>query len=168
MGIGKGGHSLIAVRKPGKIRHNVDELPAYHLQSVPHDDDVRVIPHIAGGCPQVDDALCLRACHTVGVHMAHHVVAANLFPLSCHVVVDIVHIGFQLLHLGLGHRQPQLMLRPGKRHPQPPPGGEFLVRREEILHLRAGIPGAEGGLIRICIRHNCCSFKAAPHSAAVF
>ncbi len=130
MGIRQSGHGLVAVRKPGKIADHVDELPAHHLQGVPHNDHVRVIPHIAGGCPQVDDALCLRACHTVGIHMAHYVVAADLFPFSRHVIVNVFHIGFQLIHLCLGHRQAKLMLRPCQRHPKPPPGGEFLVRRE--------------------------------------
>ena len=46
----------------------------------------------------MDDAGCLGALLAVGVHMAHHVVAHQLFALDGHFVVDIVHMGFQLGH----------------------------------------------------------------------
>ena len=97
----------------------------------------------------MDDARRLGTLLAVGVHMAHHVVADLFFPLLGDFVVDVVLVGFQFVNLLLGNVQPQLPLGLGQGDPKPPPGAEFEVVGEKMLHFPAGIAGGQGGNIGI-------------------
>ena len=89
----------------------------------------------------MDNGLRVRALLAVGVNVAHDVVADQLLPGLGHIVIDSLGVGLQLVDLLLGHVEPQLALRLGQGDPQLPPGSEFVVVGEKILHLFAGIPG---------------------------
>ena len=78
----------------------------------------------------------------VGIHVGHHVVANFLFPGSGTGKVDVRDVGFQLLDLFLGDRQPQRMLGLGKRNPELPPGLNPLLLGKQVQHIVGGIPGA--------------------------
>ena len=135
---------------PGELAQQsdgVDQLFAHQPQGVVQDDKVGVIPHVAAGGAQVDDALGVRALLAVGVDVGHHVVAHFLFPGGGHVVVDIVRMRLQLSNLFVGDGQPQLLLGLGQRDPQPAPGAELIVGRKQILHLLAGIAGGKRGFV---------------------
>ena len=86
---------------------------------------------------------------TVGVDMGHHVMADFLFPLLRGSVVDVGDVGFQLRHLLCGDGQTQFVLRPGQLHPQPPPGLEPHIRREQVQHIGGGVAGGQGGFVNI-------------------
>ena len=102
----------------------------------------------------MDDACCLGTLLTVGVDMAHDVVAHQLFPLDGDFIVDVVHMSFQLgHHLGGDIGQALLHLGPGQRHPQAAPGAELVVVREDVLHLIGGITGGKGADITVMLRH---------------
>ena len=103
-------------------------LPANQLQRLGHDDDVRVVPHIAGCRAQVNDPLCLGALLAVGVDVGHDVVAHQLLPLLRHIVVDVVRVAFQLLDLLIGDGKSQLLLRLRQSDPQAPPCAELHIR----------------------------------------
>ena len=56
-----------------------DQLTAQEPQTLAHDDDVGVVPDVAGGGgPEVDDRPRLGAALPPGVHVGHHVVAQLL------------------------------------------------------------------------------------------
>ena len=149
VGKAQGGHGLILPGELGQAVDNPHQLVLHQLQALPHEDHVGVVAHIAAGGTQVDDGHGLGAQLAIGVDMGHHVVAQLLLPLGGLGIVDVGEMGLQFIHLLLGHGQTQLHLRPGQGHPQPPPGGELLVRGEQIQHLVAGIAGGKGALISI-------------------
>ena len=88
----------------------------------------------------MDNGLRLGALEAVGVHMGHHIVAHHLFPLSCHIIVDIILMFPHLLNLLIGDVKTQLLLRLCQGDPESSPGAELLVLRKNVLHLPAGIP----------------------------
>ena len=78
----------------------------------------------------------------VGVYMCHHVVTNFLFPGSGTGKVNVRDVGFQLLDLLFGDRQPQRMLGLGKRNPELPPDFNPLLLGKQVQHVVGGIPGA--------------------------
>ena len=94
---------------------------------------------------------------TVGVDMGHDIVADFLLPPLGGVVVDVGDVGFQLRHLLRRDGQAQVMLRPGQLHPQPPPGLEPHIRREQVQHIGGGVAGGQGGFVNV-LAHKSPSF----------
>ena len=102
----------------------------------------------------MDDAGGLGTLLAVGVDVAHHVVAHQLFAGDGHIVVDVLHVGFQLCHhFGGDVGQALLHLRAGQRHPQAAPRAELVVVREDVLHLVGGIAGRKRADIAVMLRH---------------
>ena len=154
VGVGHAGHVLVFLGKAGQLCQHADELFAHQLQALPHDDDVGVVAHIAAGGTQMDDAGCLGALLAVGINVAHHVVAHQLFALNGHFVIDVVHMGFQLgHHVGGDVGQALVHLGPCQCHPQATPGAELVVIGEDVLHLVRGIPGGKRADITVMLRH---------------
>ena len=147
VGEAQGGLGLVFRRELRQDLDDVHQALPDQLQALPHEDHVGVVAHIAAGGAQVDDGHGLRALGAVGMDVRHHVMAQALLLGLGHIVVDIVLVGLQLIDLRLGHRQAQLHLRPGQGDPEPAPGGEFFVLREQIEHLRAGVAAGKGALI---------------------
>ena len=145
----QGGQGLILLCELGQPGDDLYQLGPDQLQSLPHEDHVGIVPHIAAGGPQMDDGHGFGAQLTVGVDMGHHVMAQLPFPLGRLLIVDISDMGLQFIHLLLGHREPQLHLGPGQRDPQTSPSGEFLVSGKEIQHLVAGISGGQRTFIGV-------------------
>ena len=86
--------------------------------------------------------------------MAHDVVADQLLAGNGDIVVDVVHMGFQLLHhFGGDVGQALLHLCAGQRHPQTAPGAELVVIREDVLHLIGGVTGGKRADIAVMLRH---------------
>ena len=158
MGECQRGKILVAVRKGGKFCQHVHQFFLHQLQSLCHDDDVRIVAHIAGGRAQMDDALCLRALHAVSINMAHHVMAHFFFPCLCHIIVDVVRMAFQLFDLLIRDGQAQLLLRLRQRDPQPSPGAELLIGRKNVLHFLTRIPLRKRAHISVRIAHSPFSF----------
>ena len=98
----------------------------------------------------MDDALRLRALAAVSVDVGHHVMAHFLLPGLRHIIIDIVLMAFQLVNLLLGDGQSQLLLCLSQSNPQLSPGPEFFVRREDILHLPAGVTLRKRAYISVC------------------
>ena len=118
VGIGHAGHVLVLLSKAGELCQHTDQLFANEFQALPHHDDIGVIAHIAAGGTQMDDAGCLGALLAVGINVAHHVVAHQLFALNGHFVIDVVHMGFQLgHHVGGDVGQALVHLGPCQCHP---------------------------------------------------
>ena len=76
----------------------------------------------------MDDSLCLRALHSIGVDMAHHIMANLFLTRLCHIVVDILRVGLQLFDLLFADGKPQLPLGLRQGNPQTPPGLKFHIR----------------------------------------
>ena len=152
VGIGHAGHVLVLLSKAGELCQHTDQLFADEFQALPHHDDIGVIAHIAAGGTQMDDACCLGALLAVGVNVAHHIMAHQLLARNGDLVVDVVHMGFQLgHHFGGDIGQTLFHLGPGQRHPQAAPGAELVVIREDVLHLVGRITGREGADITIML-----------------
>ena len=76
----------------------------------------------------MNDPLRLRALNAVSMYMGHHIVADQLLLSLCHLIINVILVGFQFVDLLLGDRQSQFLLRLRQRDPQPPPGPKLLVR----------------------------------------
>ena len=88
----------------------------------------------------MDNALRLRTLYTVGIHMAHNVMAHFLLARFCHVVVDISRMAFQLIDLLLCDRKSEFLFCLCQRNPESSPGLELHILRKNELHLTACIP----------------------------
>ena len=65
----------------------------------------------------MNDALSLGALLPIGIYMGHNIMAHFLFSRLCHLIIDIVLIGFQLVNLLLGNGKPQFFFRLRKGYP---------------------------------------------------
>ena len=106
----------------------------------------------------MDDPLRLGALHTIGVDVAHHIMANLLLPRLGNLVVDVVLVGLELGDLLVGDRQTLMLLSPGQCNPEPAPGLELVVLRKDVLHLIAGITGLERADITVMC-HNLCYLR---------
>ena len=116
-----------------EMRQNADDADkfvAQQAQSFRHDDNVGVVPYIAGGCPQMDDRARLRALLAIGIHMGHHVVAHDLLALPGNIVIDVVGKTAHFIDLLLRNGQAQLHFRLRQGDPKAAPGTELFVRRK--------------------------------------
>ena len=154
VGESQGGQVLIGLGKVGQHPDDTHNLVANELEGFGHDDDVRIVPHVAGGGAPVDDARSLGALLAIGVHMAHHIVADHLFPLLGHFVVDVVGVLLQLCNLLICNGQPQLLLRLSQSNPKLPPGAELHVRGKKVFHFLVRVAGGQGGFVHVS-RHVC-------------
>ena len=152
MGVSQAGQCLVLFRKVGQQAHNIQQLSPQDVHAFPHDDDVRVVPHITGGCAQMDNTCCPGALKPVGVHMAHHIMAAFFFPTLGIFIVDVLPVGFQLSNLVISNVQPLILLCPCQSDPQLPPGAELVILREDILHFTACVASRKGADIAV-MRH---------------
>ncbi len=149
VGIAQGGGCLILVCKGRQVGNHLQQLCTQIAKTVPVNNHVCIVGDVAAGGTQVDDAGSLGGHQTIGIHMGHHIVAHFLLPGSRHGKVNIVQLGFQLVHLLLAHRQPQGMLCLGKGHPQLAPGPDSCLGRKEIQHIPGGVAGGQGGFITV-------------------
>ncbi len=147
MGVAQAGQIAVFPREFAQAAQHLHQLLTDQLERVPQHQYVRVVGDVAGGRAQVDDAPGARTHVPVGVDVGHHVVAHPLLVPPGVFIVDILDVGLQLVHLFPRHRQAQLHLALRQRHPQLPPGGEFLVGRKDVLHLRRGIPAVQGRFV---------------------
>ena len=153
VGVGQAGHGLVLVGELGQICQHADDLLAHELQALAHDDDVGVVTDIAAGRAQMDDALCLGALQAVGVDVAHHVMADELLARNGVLIVDVVLVRLQLGNLLIGDGQALLLLGLSQRDPQPAPGAELVVVREDVLHLIRRIARRERRNIFVVLCH---------------
>ena len=142
MGVAQRGGRLVRFRKTGKVGDDLQQLSPEVLQAVPVENDVGVIGDIAAGGAQMDDTGGGGRGLAIGIHVGHHVVADFLFPCRGTGKVNVRDVGFQLLDLFLGDRQPQRMLGLGKRNPELPPGLNPLLLGKQVQHIVGSIPGA--------------------------
>ena len=149
VGIAQGGQGLVLAGKPAQGRQDPHQFVPEEGQTLFHQNDIRVVPHVAAGGPQVEDGHGTGALGAVGVDVGHHVMAELPLLLLGQVIVDVVLLPLQLVDLPLGDGQAQFLLRPGQGNPQPAPGGEFFIGRKNIQHLPAGVAGGQGAFIGV-------------------
>ena len=90
----------------------------------------------------------------VEVDVRHDVVAEPPFVLPGPLEVEINEPFAHLRERRVGDRQPEFGLGLGEREPEPAPGPEAAARGEEALHLRRGVPPAQGVVVAfVCFRH---------------
>ena len=142
VGVAQGWHGLVRFREYGKIGNHLQQFAPEILKAVPVEHHIRVVGDVAAGSAQVDDAGGGRRGLAVGIHMRHNVVPDFLLPGSGAGKINVRNVGFQLLHLGLGHGQSQGVLRLGKGHPQSAPGLNALLLGKQMEHILGGIAGA--------------------------
>ncbi len=99
MGEGQRGLGLVLVCKIRQHPDHVHQLLLHQTQGLGHDDNVRIIPHVAGGGSQMDDPRRLGALLPIGVHMAHDVMANLLLSGFGHLIIDVLRVGLKLLNL---------------------------------------------------------------------
>ena len=124
---------FILICKGSKLSDHIDKLFLHQLKCLCHNDNIRIISHIAAGGSQVYDTCRLGALLSVSIYMAHHIVADFLFPCFCHIIIDILGMSFQFVDLFLcddrlsilGKSQFHLCFC--KSDPQLSPGFEFHI-----------------------------------------
>ena len=145
MGECQGRQILIFLCKLGKLGNHIDQFLLNQLQGLTHDDNIGVITNIAGSSTKMNDTGCFRAELAIGINMAHNVMANQLLPGLCHIIIDFIHMSLHLINLLLADyrlaifRKPQLHFCLSQSNPQFSPGGKLLVLRKNILHFLAGI-----------------------------
>ena len=97
----------------------------------------------------MDNAFCFGALHTVGVHMAHDIVAHLFFARLGDFIVNVVGVGFEFGDLLVGNRQPQFFFAFGKGNPQLSPSAEFKVRRKDVFHFFARIARVQRAFVNV-------------------
>ena len=144
VGIGQSRHILVLPGEISQQGNDPNQLFPDQFQALAHNDNIGVVSHIAAGGSQMDDSFGFGALEAVSVHMAHDIVTDQLFPGHRILIVDVVQVGSQLVQLLLGNIQALIFLSLGQCQPEPPPGAELVVLREDVLHFLRGIPGGEG------------------------
>ena len=87
----------------------------------------------------MNDALCQGTLQAVGIHMGHYIMTHLALPLLRRLVIDVLGMAFHLVDLFLCDGQSQFLLCLRQGNPQSPPGFKLFIRREDILHLLAGV-----------------------------
>ena len=82
--------ALVLISKPCKLGDHIHKLLPDDLKRLVHHDHIRIVPHIAGGCPKMDDPRRFRTLLSVSVHMTHDIMAHLLLPGLRHLIIDIV------------------------------------------------------------------------------
>ena len=137
MGEGQCRLILVGFGKSCQLGHDIDQLLSYQPQGLCHDNNIGIVSHITGGRAQMNDALCQGTLQAVGIHMGHYIMTHLALPLLRRLVIDVLGMAFHLVDLCDGQSQILLCLRQG--NPQSPPGFKLFIRREDILHLLAGV-----------------------------
>ena len=75
----------------------------------------------------MDNSLCFRALNTVSIDMGHNVVTDELFSLGRNIIVDVLGVGFQLVHLLLSYIQSKFHFALCKCNPQSAPCFELEI-----------------------------------------
>ena len=141
----KGRLCLIFFRKISQLGNDIDQLLLHKLQSLCHHDNIGIVSHITACRTEMNDACCLGALLSVGVHMAHDIVTHFLFSCPGHLIIDILGVCLQFFNLFIRDDgltvsgKSQFLLRLCQRDPQLSPGAEFHIGGENILHLPAGV-----------------------------
>ena len=154
-------------RESAELPHDLCGFFQNQARRVAQHDHIGVVPHIAGGRPEVNDRLRLRALYPVSVDMAHDVMAYLALPRLRHVEIDVVAMRLELRHLLFGDGESERVLRPRQSDPQPPPRAELVRIRKQILHLLARIPRRKRRNILLACRlpvHVCLRSPCLPAS----
>ena len=149
MGVAQSGGSLVLGGKPGEVGHHGQQLAPQIPEALPVEDHVGIVGDIAAGGAQVNDARSGGSGLAVSIDVGHDVMADFLFPLGGGFVVNIGDVGLQFGHLLRRHRQTQVVFGPGQGDPQPPPGLDAGVLREEVQHEFGGVPGRQRGFVTV-------------------
>ncbi|MPM60426.1 hypothetical protein SDC9_107277 [bioreactor metagenome] len=96
MGEAKRGQRLVLIREGVQSPCRFDQTGQDKFHRLTQNEDIRVIPHIAAGRPQVNDRPGQRTGIGKGMDMGHHVMAQLLFIAGCSVIVDAAGRGFHL------------------------------------------------------------------------
>ena len=96
---------FVLIGKYGHLIEYVDQFPAHQLQRFRHNNDIRVVSHIAGGGAEMDNTFRLRTLDTICVDMGHNIVTHQLLSLFCHFKINLVLVLLQFVNLFLCDRK---------------------------------------------------------------
>ena len=134
--VAEGRHGGVFARERGEICQHAQKLATQIAQTVAVENEIGVVGDVAARRAEVDDAGGGRRGLAVGVDVRHHIVAHLALALLGHGVVNVGDVRFQLRDLPGGDGQSQLVLRAGKRAPQPPPCLKAHIGGEQVQHIR--------------------------------
>ena len=145
--------TAVSLRKIRQQLHDIQKLLPEQAERLSHDNEIRVVPHIAGGRPEVKDTPCGGTLKAIGIDMAHDIMPDLPLPPLRVLIIDVIPVGAELCDLLLCDRKAELLLRLRQRDPKTPPAPEFVLRREKILHPLRGIAPRERSLIAASRKH---------------
>ena len=135
MGISQSGHRFIFISKGRKVFQNAQQFTAQITQTVPIEDQIAVVGHIAAGGTQMDNACSGGSGFAIGIDMGHHIMAHFFFPLCGTIKINVIDVRFQLRYLLRRDGQAELMLSPRQRHPELSPCLDTLFLRKQMEHI---------------------------------
>ncbi len=106
----------------------------YFDKSLLHLNDVGVVANVAACRAEMNNWLGIRTNFAVGKNVRHNVVADLPFPCLGKIVIDVVDMRLHFVNLRVRDRDTKLLFRLGKRNPEPAPGAELKIRREDVFH----------------------------------
>jgi len=66
-------------RKPLELAYYPRQLRQQNLQPIAQEHEIRIVRHVATGCPPVNNTCCSRRFQAETMHVRHDIVAAFLF-----------------------------------------------------------------------------------------
>ena len=121
------GQGFILIGEMCQFCQDIDDLFAHQLQGIAHDDDISVVTDITACSAEVDDALGFGTLQTIGIDMAHDIMADYLFARNGIFIINILCMRLQLRDLLIRDRKAELLLNLCQCDPQFPPGTEFFI-----------------------------------------
>ena len=83
-----------------------EKPPEVQVVEIPVEIPVEVPVPVEVPCPRNYRLWALLA---VSIHMAHHIMPDQFFPLFCHLIVDILCMAFQFINLFLRNHRPSIL-----------------------------------------------------------
>ena len=72
----------------------------------------------------------------IGMDMSHNIMPEAFFTIFYGFNIYVINMCVHFSDLSIGNRQTEGLFSPRQLIPEPPPCGEFLVIRKQVLHYR--------------------------------
>ena len=145
----KGRHIFVFLRKIAKGGNGAHQKLFHAKQSIPHQYYIRIVPHITGGCSEMDYGLRLRTHISISMDMGHYIMSEFRLVFCSLFIVNIIDVLLHFPYLPVTDVKPQLLFTFRQSNPELSPGGKFMVCGKDFFHLISCIAGAKRIFINI-------------------
>mmetsp|Transcript_41735 Transcript_41735/g.81808 ORF Transcript_41735/g.81808 Transcript_41735/m.81808 type:complete len:366 (+) Transcript_41735:613-1710(+) len=140
----------------GKLPHSGEHTQNFtpnDSQRLPNLKQVRVIPHVTTGGPQVNNGHG-RGCRiAISVDVSHDVMSEPCLVTIGHIQVNVVDVRGHLADLFVSNVDTQFLFSGGEGQPEFAPRGKLHCRRPYVRHFLRGVSFDERMFVHPMIRH---------------